>query len=185
MANTTEIYQGQTINYNNELWVVIEKQFAAMGKGGSFSRTRLKNVLSGKVIPVTFKNGDTVDEVTVEKFSVQYLYADNENAYFMNPSNFEQFDFPLDSIAGGTDFLHNNASYIASRYNDKIIAVAVPIKINLQVTEAGDGAKGDTVNNATKEVTLETGAKIHVPLFIKTGDQIQINTELRSYTSKA
>lgn len=185
MGFTSEIYLGQTIRYNNELYTVIGKEFAAMGKGSSFNRTRLRNIVSGKVIPVTFKDADTVEEIDVDKFNVQYLYNDDRIAYFMNPKNFEQFEVALDIVPGGTDYLHADASYMASRYEDKIIAITVPLKIVLEVTDAPEGVRGDTVSNTFKEVIVETGAKIQAPLFIKTGDKIYINTEAGTYVSKA
>lgn len=185
MAITTNIYQGQTIKYNGELYTVIESEFAAMGKGSSFKRTRLRNLITGKVIPITFKDGDTVDEVDVEKYNVQFLYADQTRGYFMNPKSFEQFDFELEGIANGTDFLHPEAIYMASQFEEKVVAIALPMKITLEVVETPDGVKGDTVSNAYKEAIVETGAKIQVPLFIKRGDKIIINTESKSYVSKA
>lgn len=184
MANTTNIYLGQTVKYNNELYTIIECQFAAMGKGSSFKRTRLRNIVTGKVIPITFKDGDTVDEVEVERFNVQYLYADQTKAYFMNPISFEQFEFLFEAIPSETDFLHADAIYMASKYEDNIISIVLPMKITLEVIEAPDGVKGDTAGNATKEVVVETGAKMQVPLFVKRGDKIIINTESRSYVSK-
>jgi elongation factor P len=185
MGFTTNIYQGQTIRYNNELFTVIEREFAAMGKGSSFNRTRLRNIVTGKVIPITFKDGDTVEEVDVEKFNVQFLYNDSNKAYFMNPTNFEQFEFDIESIPHGTDFLHQDATYMASKYEDKIIAIVLPLKIHLVVTDTPDGVRGDTVSNASKDAIVETGAKVQVPLFIKNGDKISINTESYSYVSKA
>lgn len=184
MAITTNIYLGQTVKYNNELYTIIECQFAAMGKGSSFKRTRLRNIVTGKVIPITFKDGDTVDEIEVDRFNVQYLYADQTKAYFMNPVSFEQFDFSIDAIPAGTDFLHTDAVYMASRFEDTIISIVLPMKITLEVIEAPDGVKGDTAGNATKEIIVETGAKMQVPLFVKRGDKIIINTESQSYVSK-
>lgn len=181
---TTNIYQGQTVMYEGELWVIIERQFAAMGKGSSFNRTKLRNILTGKVIPVTFKDGDTVDEVTVDRFNVQFLYADGAKAYFMNPQSYDQFEFEIEAIPGGTDFLHADAVYQASSYEGKVISVTPPAKLTLVVTETAGGVKGDTVSNAYKEAVLETGAKVQVPLFVKTGDKVIVNTETRSYVSK-
>jgi elongation factor P len=185
MAMTENLFQGQTIKYNNEIWVIISKEFAAMGKGSSFNRCKLKNLLTGKVIPITFKDGDKVEEIDVEKQTVQFLYDDGKMGFFMNPDTFEQIEFPLDDIAGRADFLHTEARYIASKYQGMIISIQLPIKIVLAVTETSAGVKGNTVNNTYKDAIMETGAKIQVPLFIQIGDKISINTEEVSYVSKA
>ncbi len=184
MADTTNLYRGMIIKFNNEPHILVEKEFRSMGKGAAFNRVRLQNIKSGKFFETVFKSGEKVEELDVEKRNMQYLYIDGNNAVFMDPDNYEQINVKLDIIPGGTDYLHPDAKYIMSIYEGEVIYIQIPQKITLQVTETADTVKGNTVNNALKEATVETGAKVQIPMFIKTGDRIVINTESGNYFSK-
>jgi elongation factor P len=182
---TNDLSQGMCIMHNNEMFIVMEKEFTAMGKGASFTRTKLRNVKTGKVIPVTFKSGEKMEQVELEYHNVQYLYTDGSKAYFMDPTTFEQYEVVMGMIAHGTDFLHEEAKYVICMYQGEVVALNEPIKITLTVTESAPATKGNTATNAFKEVTLETGAKVQVPMFISQGEKILVNTELYEYVSKA
>ncbi|CAG1021114.1 Elongation factor P [Patescibacteria group bacterium] len=184
MAATSELYRGMIIKHNNEPCILIEKEFYSPGKGSAFNRCKLKSIKTGKIVNVVFKSGEKVDELEVSTRNMQYLYADDNYAYFMNPDTFDQVTVPLEDIPGKTDYLHSDAKYIMSFYEDEVIYVQLPAKISLVITEAPEAVKGDTATNALKEVTVETGLKVKVPLFIKTGDKIIINTESGEYYSK-
>lgn len=184
MADTTELRRGMIIRYNNEPHILVEKEFRSMGKGAAFNRVKLKNIKTGKFVNQVFKSGEKVEELDVTTMNMQYLYADGTNGYFMNPLNYEQISVSLDLIPGGTDYLHADAKYIMSVFEDKVIYVQMPPKIALIVTETADAVKGNTATNASKEAVLETGVKIQVPLFIKTGDKIIVNTDTGTYFSK-
>ncbi len=184
MALTSEITRGMIILYNNEPHIVIEKEFYSPGKGGSFTRTKFKNIKTGKIFTQTIKTGEKLEQLEIETKTMQYLYADEKEAYFMDPISFDQLTIPLDMIDGGADYLHPDAKYIVILYEDQAISVQLPSKIALVVTETSDAVKGNTSGNATKEAIVETGAKVYVPLFIKTGDKVIINTETRLYYSK-
>lgn len=185
MATTTELYRGMIISFNNEPHILIEKEFRAMGKGSAFNRVKLKNIKSGKFVNHVYKSGEKVEELDVSTTNMQYLYADNESAYFMNPDTYDQTTVSLDIIPGRTDYLHTDAKYVMSFFEDQVIYVQLPGKIALTITDAPDAVKGDTANNALKEATLETGVKVKVPLFIKNGEKIWVNTETNEYYSKA
>lgn len=185
MAATTELYRGMIISFNNEPHILIEKEFRAMGKGSAFNRVKLKNIKSGKFVNHVYKSGEKVEELDVSTTNMQYLYADNESAYFMNPDTYDQTTVSLDIIPGRTDYLHTDAKYVMSFFEDQVIYVQLPGKIALTITDAPDAVKGDTANNALKEATLETGVKVKVPLFIKNGEKIWVNTETNEYYSKA
>jgi len=185
MSATSELYRGMIIEFNNEPHILIEKEFRAMGKGSAFNRVKLKSIKSGKFVNHVYKSGEKVEELDVSTTNMQFLYADSENAYFMNPETYDQSTVSLDIIPGGTDYLQTEAKYVMSFYEDQVIYVQLPGKIALTIIEAPDAVKGDTANNATKEVTMETGLKVKVPLFIKNGEKILINTETNEYYSKA
>ncbi|HLD04017.1 MAG TPA: elongation factor P [Candidatus Dojkabacteria bacterium] len=185
MGLTAEIKKGMFIMYNNEPHLIIEREFYAPAKGASFNRTKLKNLKKGKIITHVFKSVEKVEELDVATKTMQFLYTDETDAFFMDPISFEQFSLPLEQISGGTDYLHANGKYIMMLYADSPLSVQLPGNIELTIIEtAGAVSKGNTSGNATKQATLETGMKIQVPLFINQGDKISINTELGTYISK-
>jgi len=184
MADTTELRRGMIIRFNNEPHILIDKEFYSPGKGGAFNRCRLRSIKSGKIFYHVFKSGEKVEELDVETRNMQFLYADESNGYFMNPETFEQITVPLDIIPGKTDYLHTDAKYIMSVFEEEVIYVQLPAKVSLIVTETTDAVKGNTATNASKEATVETGLKVQVPLFIKQGDKIIINTDTGAYFSK-
>jgi len=184
MAFTSELTRGMIILYNNEPHVLIEKEFYSPGKGGAFTRTKLKNIKTGKIVNQVFKSNEKVDQLDVETKTMQYLYSDEQDAYFMDPDSFEQLNVPLEMIDRGTDFLHTEAKYIIIIYENQAISVQLPSKIALVVTETADAVKGNTSGNATKDAVLETGAKVQVPLFIRQNEKVIVNTETGLYVSK-
>lgn len=184
MALTSNITRGMIIMFNNAPHIILEKEFYSPGKGGAFNRTKLKNILNGKIISNVFKSGEKVDELDTETKTMQYLYYDDKDAYFMDPVTFDQISIPLDMIDGRTNWLHENGKYIVIMYDGQAISVQLPSKITLEVTETSDAVKGNTSGSATKEAILETGVKIQVPLFIKIGEKVVVNTDTQTYFSK-
>lgn len=184
MADTTELRRGMIILHNNEPHILLDREFYSPGKGGAFNRVKLKNIRTGKIINDVFKSGEKVNELDIETKSMIFTYLEGQQANFMDPETYDQLSVPLDRIPEGTAFLHTETKYIMSFYNGDVIYVQLPQKITLAVTETTDATKGNTVNNATKEATVETGYKLHVPMFIKNGDKIIINTETGTYFSK-
>jgi elongation factor P len=184
MAYTTEIRKGMIINYNNEPYIIIAKEFYSPGKGAAFTRTKIKNIKTGKILNQVFKSGEKLEELDVETKTMQYLYADGKEIFFMDPISFEQLSVAIDMIDGGTDYLHPEAKYIIIIYDGAAISVQLPAKIALKVVETSDAVKGNTSGSATKEAILETGAKVFVPLFITQEDTVVVNTETGLYVSK-
>lgn len=185
MAMTTDMRKGMVIMYNNEPTLVMEREFYKPGKGGAFNRTKLKGLKSGKIVAVTFRSGDAVEEVEVQTRGVQYSYLDEDNGYFMDPETYELLTIPMNMIDGGSDFLIADGKYSAMFFEDEPISLILPAKVTLLVTEAASGGdKGNTSGNPLKEATMETGLVIKVPLFVNTGDRIIINTETKEYVSK-
>ncbi len=184
MALTSEITRGMVIKYNNEPHIVIEKEFYSPGKGGAFTRTKIKNIKTGKILNQVFKSGEKLDQLDIETKTMQYLYEDGSDAYFMDPISFDQLTVSLDMIDGRSNWLHPDGKYIIIIYEGQAISVQLPAKITLQVTETSDAVKGNTSGSATKDAVLETGVKVQVPLFIKPNEKIVVNTETLSYVSK-
>lgn len=184
MAGTTELYKGMIIEFNGEPHVMVEKEFRSSGKGASMNRCKLKNIKSGKFFEHSFKSGDKVEELDVETKSMQYVYKDSDQVTFMDQETFDQITISIEMIPGGTDYLHEDSKYIMTFYEEQVIFVQLPQKMTLQIIDTFDAVKGDTATNASKEATLETGVKIQVPLFIKNGERIVINTDTNTYFSK-
>lgn len=182
--NSNEIKKGTVILYNNEPHLVLSHDFHKMGRGGNHNKTKLKNLLSGSIIPVTFSGNERADEADVAQKNVQYLYNDGQNGMFMDPKSFEQYEIALEEIPGGTDYMKEGELYQCMFFDGNPISIIPPKKIALKVTEAAEAVKGDTANNPQKEVTLETGARLRVPLFIKQGETIYVNTDDHSYTGR-
>ena len=185
MAGTTELRRGMIIMHNGEPCILIEKEFYSPGKGAAFNRCKLKSIKTRKITSEVIKSGTKVDELDVISKTVSFLYEDGINAYFMDPETFEQYDILLSEIQGGKSFLYTEGKYIITLYEGKPIYLQIPAKITLTVVSTPEGVKGDTVSNATKEAELETGLVVQVPLFIKNGDKIVVNTEEQTYYSKA
>lgn len=185
MATTTDVSKGMVILFNNEPCLIIEREFYKPGKGGAFNRTKLKGLVSGKVINQTFRSGEALEEAEVESRTAQFSYADAENAFFMDSETYEMVTISLKDIDGGTNYLIADAKFIIMYYEEKPISIQLPAKVELEVTLTADGGdRGNTSGNPTKEATLETGMEIKVPLFIKTGDRIYVSTEDGSYGGK-
>lgn len=185
MALTSDISKNMVIDYKGEPYIVLEKEFYKPGKGGAFNRTKLRNIKTGSVLNITFKSNEKVEELDVQRLTMNYLYLDGNKAIFMNPETYEQIEVSLDLIQGGTNYLHTEGHYVFMFLDDEVISVEIPQKLTLEVVDTTDAVKGNTATNATKEAVLETGCKVQVPLFIVNGDKIMVNTESNSYTSKA
>ncbi|MBI4004722.1 elongation factor P [Candidatus Roizmanbacteria bacterium] len=176
--------KGEFILYQNEVWQVQKADFYSPGKGSALMKTRLKNVISGKNIDYTFKSNEDVDELNVLSIEMQYLYKDVEYYYFMDERNYNQYSV-LGSVIGAVGkFFKEGNKYYVYVYNDKALSVRPPLSVRLQVIEAEEAIRGDTVSGAKKPALIETGARIMVPLFVKKGDVIVINPETGEYIER-
>ncbi len=186
MATTSDIRNGLTIILNGELYRIIEFLHVKPGKGNAFVRTKLKGVTNGKVISHTFPAGSRIEIATVEARPHQFLYKDDTGYHFMNNETYEQITLQEDMIEG-KDFLKEgeNVMIIFHADTETPLYCEVPQHVVLEVTYTEPGFKGDTATNALKPATLETGATIKVPLFIKTGDKIKIDTRKGTYIERA
>jgi len=186
MATTGDVHKGMFILHNKKPYYIIDREFYKPGKGGAYNKLKLRDLNSNAVIPLTLKSNEKVEEIDVPTKDMQYLYEDGGQVYFMDPKTFEQINVDLDMIPGEMDYLHVDGKYLISYYDGQPITVQIPLKMTLEVTSTPMGGdKGNTATGATKEATLETGAKIQVPLFVKQGGKVVINTESGTYYSKA
>jgi elongation factor P len=185
MLSITEIKTGKKILFNNEPHLVLEYQHSKTGRAGAVMRTKLKNLLSGAIITHTFQGADKVEEVEVVPSKAQYLYTEGKDYQFMDTASYEQFALPEEVIGEAKSYLVEGTEVAILNWNDQPINIELPVKVTLLVTDAPPGIKGDTASGGDKMVTLETGIQITVPLFIKTGDKLIINTEKGSYVSRA
>ncbi|MDQ6985450.1 MAG: elongation factor P [Candidatus Dojkabacteria bacterium] len=182
--SSNEIKKEKIIIYRDQPHIVISHEMKKFGRGGASNSTKLKNLITGSNISVTFSGSEKADEADVVSNNIQFLYSDETKAYFMDPISFEQVEVEIENIPGERSFLKEEELYLGMFFNDKIISITLPKKMSLEVTSASSRVKGDTANNPQKEVTVETGFVVKVPMFIKQGDIIQINTDEGSYTGK-
>ena len=185
MLNLTEIKNGKKIILNGEPFVVTDYLHSKIGRGGAVLRTKLQNLLTGNTLEHTFQGADKVEEAEITKSHAQYLYSENENFLFMDMESYEQFEIPKSVLAQGKDYLLEGTEVTLLNWNGRAINVELPIKVTLEVTDAPPGLKGDTASGGDKVVTTQTGLTVTVPLFIKTGDKIIVNTETGQYVSRA
>ncbi len=184
MASSNDIKNGSVLNLDGNLWSVIEFQHVKPGKGGAFVRTKLKNVLSGKVVDKTFNAGAKVDFETVDRRDMQYLYSDGEDFIFMDPSTFDQVTIPAAVMGDATDYLLENESATIGSHNGNPIFLELPASVVLEVTYTEPGLQGDRSSGGTKPATVETGKEIQVPLFLETGTKVKVDTRSGDYLGR-
>jgi len=186
MASSADIRKDIVINYNGQLCVVIDFTFVNPGKGSAFYRTKMKGLDSGKVNEVTFKSGEAIDIVDVDKRKLQYLYKDNEGYHFMDPVSYDQVALSAEMVGEKGVYLKEGTDAMVLLHDGSPITIEVPRKVTLKVVEAPPAVKGDTASgNVTKEATLENGIKIRVPMFIKEGEMVIVNTDTGEYVERA
>jgi len=174
------------IEFRGEPYEIAEFQHVNPGKGSAFVRTKLKALKTGRVIEFTFKSGESVEELSVVTREMQYLYRQAEVYIFMDSRSGEQYKVSAEILGDFTKYLREGDTYQVLVYNDEAVGLRLPKKVRLLVSEAEEGARGDTVSGGgTKIVTVETGLRVTVPLFIKKGDTIAIDTETGEYVERA
>jgi elongation factor P len=177
---------GTKLLLDGDLYTVLERSHHKPGKGGAFVRFKLKGIVSGKVIDHTVRAGTKMETADVTTQPMQFLYQQGDAFIFMDLESYDQIPIPEDLIGFGSHFLVESAEVQVTMYEGKAIGVQLPQKMSFQVAETIDDAdRGNTATSATKEATLDTGFKVQVPLFIRTGDRIRISTEDGSYIERA
>ena len=185
MASTNDLKNGIVLDLDKQLWTVVEFQHVKPGKGPAFVRTKLKNVMSGKVVDRTFNAGVKVDTATVDKRDMQYLYSDAGDFVFMDTSTYDQITIPAATVGDVANFLLENQMAVVALHEGVALYVELPASVELTVSYTEPGVQGDRSNAGTKPATLETGASIQVPLFIPMGAKIRVDTRTGAYLGRA
>lgn len=185
MATTSDIRKGLCIKYSNDIYKIIEFLHVKPGKGPAFVRTKLKSVTTGKVIDNTFSAGHKIEDIRVETNKFQYLYAEGEQFHFMNVDDYNQITINKSTIDAPDLLKEGEMVSISINTEDSMpLSVDMPASVVLEVIHTEPGVKGNTATNATKPATVETGARINVPLFINEGDKIKVDTEKGTYQER-
>lgn len=182
--STNEFRAGIKLMLDNSPCTIIENEFVKPGKGQAFSRVKLRNLLTGRVVERTFKSGESVEAADVVDLDLQYLYTDGSEWHFMNEETFEQYALGDEVVGEASKFLKEQDVCTATLWNGAPISVVPPNQVNLLVTECDPGIRGDTATGATKPATLETGAIVRVPLFVEEGDVLKVDTRTGDYVSR-
>jgi elongation factor P len=185
MATTNELKNGMVLNLDGQLWSVQWFQHHKPGKGGAVVRTKLKNVMSGKVVDKTFNADVKVDTANVDKRQMQYLYNDGESFVFMDSSTYDQIHLGRDIVGDAAHFMLDNQDVIVSMHESTPLFIDLPASVELTVEYTEPGLQGDRSSGGTKPARLETGYEIHVPLFITSGEKVKVDTRDGSYLGRA
>ena len=184
MASTNDLKNGLVLNIDGQLWSVVDFQHVKPGKGPAFVRTKLKHVLTGKVVDRTFNAGIKVETATVDKRDMQYLYRDGEDWVFMDSNTYEQLPISTAVLGDNAKWLLENQSAVVAVHEGAPLYVELPASVELLITYTEPGLQGDRSTGGTKPATLETGAEIAVPLFIDNGTKVRVDTRDGSYIGR-
>lgn len=184
MYQPTDLKKGTVIQLDGKPFRVTDYSQKVMGRGGSIVNVKLKNLIDGSVIPKTFKGQDKIEPAEVNNKSVQYLYNDGAQFYFMDPESFEQFELNADIVDNAAKYLKEGDNLNLQFFDGKVITVELPKNLYLEVTYTEDVVKGDTSGAVLKDATLETGLSLKVPAFIKVGDVISVDTTTGDYRER-
>lgn len=170
--------------YAGEPWLVVEFQHVKPGKGNAFVRTRIKNLTTGRVQDVTFRSGEKIEEIRVERRRMQFLYRSGDVFHMMDMETFDQISVGADVVGDAARFLKENEEVYVAMSDDRVYIVEPPMFVELEIAETEPGVRGDTATGATKNATLETGLIVQVPLFLEKGDILKIDTRDGRYVER-
>lgn len=184
MATSNDIKNGTVLRIDGNLWSVIEFQHVKPGKGGAFVRTKMKNVLSGKVVDKTFNAGIKVETANVDRRDFQYLYMDGEDFVFMDNDTYDQITVPAATVGDAKDYMLEGMSVMVASNDGTPLYIELPTSVVLEITYTEPGLQGDRSTGGTKPATLETGAEIQVPLFLEQGVKVKVDTRTGDYLGR-
>jgi len=185
VATTNDLKNGMTLNIDGQLWNVVDFQHVKPGKGGAFVRTKLKNVMSGKVVDRTFNAGVRVEQASVDRREMQYLYREGDDFVFMDTQDYDHPRVPAATVGDAANYLLEEQN-VTVAFNEGVpLYVEMPAAVELTVSQTDPGLQGDRSTGGTKPATLETGAQVQVPLFITTGEKIKVDTRTGEYLGRA
>ena len=184
MATTNDLKNGMTLNLEGQLWNVVEFQHVKPGKGPAFVRTKLKNVLSGKVVDKTFNAGVKVETATVDKRDMQFSYMDGDYFVFMDMETYDQLSVPAAVVGDAANFMLENQAVTVALHDGNPLYVELPASVTLEITYTEPGLQGDRSTGGTKPATVETGYQIQVPLFLEQGTKVKVDTRTGDYLGR-
>ena len=184
MASTADIRNGVVLSIDGQLWSVVEFQHVKPGKGGAFVRTKLKNVLTGKVVDRTFNAGAKVEIENVDRRDFTYLYNDGDSFVFMDVADYDQLNVPAATVGDAANFLLENQQVQIALNNENPLYVEMPASVVLEITYTEPGLQGDRSSAGTKPATVETGYEIQVPLFVEQGTKVKVDTRTGDYLGR-
>jgi elongation factor P len=185
VATTNDLKNGMVLNIEGQLWSVIEFQHVKPGKGGAFVRTKLRQVLTGKVVDKTFNAGVKIETATVDKREMQYLYRDGDSWVFMDQTSYDQIPISNAVVGDAADYMLENQEVIVALHEGEPLFIEMPANVELVISYTEPGLQGDRSSGGTKPAKLETGAEIQVPLFIEIGEKVRVDTRDGSYLGRA
>ncbi len=184
MLNFNEIKTGKVIKVNSEPYVIIKTDHHKMGRGGAVLKIKCRNLINGNVLERTYQGAEKAEEAETKTKKANFMYKDKEQAYFMDNESYEQFDLPVEEIGEPAKFLKDGTDVDVLYFEDKPVTISLPIKMEFKVVSAPPGVKGNSAGNVNKQVEIETGALINVPMFIEEGDMIRLNTDTGEYVER-
>ncbi len=184
MATTNDLKNGVVLNIDGQLWSVVEFQHVKPGKGGAFVRTKLKNVLSGKVVDRTFNAGVKVETANVDKRDMQYLYREADDFVFMDMSSYDQIHISATTVGKASDYMLENQDAVVALHDGVPLYIELPASVELTVEYTEPGLQGDRSTGGTKPARLVSGAEIQVPHFLTTGEKVKVDTRDGSYLGR-
>ena len=184
MVSAGDFKNGLTIEYDGNIYQIIEFQHVKPGKGAAFVRTKLKNIKTGGITETSFRPTEKFENAHIDRKDMQYLYTDGELYHFMDGETYEQIAIEADKVGDTLRFVKESETVKICSHNGDVFAIEPPITVELTITETEPGIKGNTATNATKPATVETGATVYVPLFIEEGEKIVIDTRTGEYSKR-
>ncbi|RMD59908.1 elongation factor P [Candidatus Parcubacteria bacterium] len=184
MLSINEIKPGKVLQIAGEPYLVIQSHHHKMGRGGAVLRVKLRNLITGNLLDKTFQGNEKAEEANTEIKKANFMYKDDQEAYFMDNDSYEQFSMAIENVGDKIKFLKEGTDVDVLYFEKRPVALQIPIKVELKVVSAPPGVRGNSAGSVTKQVELETGIKINAPLFINEGDIIRVNTDTGEYVER-
>ncbi|WP_159609154.1 elongation factor P [Glutamicibacter sp. JC586] len=184
MADTTDIKNGVVLKIEGQLWTIIDFQHVKPGKGGAFVRTKMRNVMTGKVVDKTYNAGTKIETATVDRRDYQYLYQDGEDYVFMNLEDYDQITVTGETVGEAAGFMLENQELTIAMHDGSPLYLELPASVVLEITYTEPGLQGDRSSAGTKPATLETGKEIQVPLFVEQNTKVKVDTRTGDYLGR-
>ena len=184
MYDTSNIRKGLKFQIDGDPYIVVDFQFVKPGKGTAFTKTRIKNLITGAVLDRTYRSGEKLEPANIEEREMQYLYAEGDNHCFMDTTSYEQIFVPAEVVGDQAKLMPDNINVSIMLFEERPVGVTLPNFVELEVTQCDPGVRGDTATGATKPATLSTGAVINVPLFVEEGEWLKVDTRSGEYVER-